>query len=407
MSIEMPKSLETTTTHVVNGQEMGESAEWDAFVQNHAAAHLLQTSAWGQLKSHFGWTSRTIVDGPTQINQGALLLFRSMLPGRLARVLPHSLLSVGTQIAYIPKGPLVDWHDHSATANFWAQTEAVCRKEGAALLKIEPDLPDTPANRKLLQGYGFVASQQNVQPQSTIILDIVDDEEVILQRMKSKWRYNIRLAMRKEVEVRACTAADLPAFHQLMQETGLRDGFHVHSAEYFNAAFHLLVPDKAVYLLAEYRGEPLAAIVVCITGKTAWYLWGASSNRERNRMPNHALQWAAIRWARAHGATRYDLWGIPDEVGQMALTIDELSDESSEVGVPVDKIPLDLQALPKGELWGVYRLKQGFGGNVVRFVGAWDKPLDSIGYGLYKTGYRLQKFWTARQNQQNSTQYNS
>jgi len=85
----------------------------------------------------------------------------------------------------------------------------------------------------------------------------------------------------------------------------------------------------------------------------------------------------------------------------MALSIDE----TSEVGVPVSEIPLDLQTLPKGELWGVYRLKQGFGGNVVRFVGAWDKPIDPTSYRLYKTGYalrtRLQK-WRSSSEANNS-----
>ena len=80
-----------------------------------------------------------------------------------------------------------------------------------------------------------------------------------------------------------------------------------------------MTPEHGAYLLAEYDGQPLAALVVVVCGRTAWYLWGASANRERNRMPNHALQWAAMQWAVAHGATRYDLWGIPDEIGQLAV----------------------------------------------------------------------------------------
>jgi lipid II:glycine glycyltransferase (peptidoglycan interpeptide bridge formation enzyme) len=167
-----------------------------------------------------------------------------------------------------------------------------------------------------------------------------------------------------------------------MQATGTRDGFGIHSADYFAAAYELLVPQHAAFLVAEYEGQPLAAIVVAAAGNTACYLWGASSDRERNRMPNHLLQWAGMRWARSCGATRYDFWGIPDPIGQVASALHG-GDGS---GTPVDELPIDIEALPQGELWGVYRFKQGFGGNVVRAIGPWDMALDTIGYRVYQLG---------------------
>ena len=200
--------------------------------------------------------------------------------------------------------------------------------------------------------------------------------------MKSKWRYNIRLAQRKGVSVREMERDDLQVFNELMRETGSRDGFAVHSPAYYAAAFDLLVPDHAVFLLAEYEGLPLAAIVVGATGNSACYLWGASSDRERNRMPNHALQWAGIQWAKRHGASRYDFWGIPDPIGQLALGLRNGSGEPP----PAGDLPIDIDALPSDGLWGVFRFKQGFGGHVVRTVGAWDMPLDSFGYTAYSLG---------------------
>jgi lipid II:glycine glycyltransferase (peptidoglycan interpeptide bridge formation enzyme) len=90
-------------------------------------------------------------------------------------------------------------------------------------------------------------------------------------------------------------------------------------------------------------------------------------------MPNHAVQWAAIRWARAQGCVAYDLWGIPDEVG---ANPDAYAEQES---------------WGEGGLWGVYRFKQGFGGRVVRFAGAWDLPLSRPGYTLYKLALRVRK----------------
>ncbi|RLT39385.1 MAG: peptidoglycan bridge formation glycyltransferase FemA/FemB family protein [Chloroflexi bacterium] len=344
---------------------------WDAFVENHPQASFLQLSAWGKLKNAFEWSSQTVAltDGAGHIRAGALLLLR-----RIA----------GLSFAYIPRGPLTDWQDRETSSALLAQIDAAARQRGAAFIKIEPSLLDTPANRSLLASYGFRPSPQTVQPRSTITLDISGSEDEILNRMKSKWRYNIRLAERKEVTVRAGETTDLRHFQALMETTGQRDGFSVHSFDYYRTAHELLVPRHAVYLYAVYGGQVLASIVVLHCGEMAWYVWGASSDAERNRMPNHALQWAAIRWARQRGAIRYDLWGIPDAIGQVAQGM------ADGLPVPAQEMPVDVEALPAGDLWGVFRFKQGFGGMVERTVGAWDRPLNAPLYQLYRCGVALQ-----------------
>jgi lipid II:glycine glycyltransferase (peptidoglycan interpeptide bridge formation enzyme) len=334
---------------------------------------VLQLSGWRRLKEQFGWRGSTVAGaGGNDAGAGDLLGGSQLLLKRAS----------GLTLAYAPRGPITDWGNRFATEMLLQAMRARALELGAVVLKIEPDLPDTPANRALLQSHGFTPSRQTVQPPSTIVLDLDRPEEAILAGMKSKWRYNVRLAERKGVTVRAMGAADLPAFHALMQVTGERDGFATHSADYFTAAFNLLVPQHAVYLLAEYAGEPLGVIVVAAVGRTACYLWGASSDQQRNLMPNHALQWAGIRWARQQGATRYDFWGIPDALGKLAMAL-RGGDGS---GIPSDELPIDLEKLPPGELWGVYRFKQGFGGEIVRSVGAWDTALDTVGYRIYQLG---------------------
>jgi peptidoglycan pentaglycine glycine transferase (the first glycine) len=334
---------------------------WNAFVAAHPDGHVLQTSQWAQLKAAFGWEAeRVIVQDPhgTAIAAGASLLFRR--------------LPWGQTLAYAPKGPLVNWEDAGQVQAFLAQARLVCRRHRAALLKIEPELPAADARAGLLAAYGFRPSPQRVQPLSTIHLDLTPDEEAILARMKPKWRYNIRLAERKGITVRHGTLADLPAIQSLLRATGERDGFAVHSAPYYALATELFVPaGLATWLVAEYEGEILAAIAVFALGARAWYMWGASSDHHRHLMPNHALQWAAIRWARSLGCRSYDLWGIPDQVG-----------EDPEAYASPER-------WGEGGLWGVYRFKQGFGGQVVRYVGAWDLPLSAPGYALYRLALRL------------------
>lgn len=361
-----PKHIWVTSRQsVAPAVSVAADAAWDAFLAQQPGGHVLQTSLWAQLKAGFGWKGervvlRTIPSPDAPILGGASILFRK--------------LPWGQTLAYIPKGPIVDWADPEQTRAVLTMARAAARKHHAALLKIEPELPASPDLSATLFGHGFHPSPQRIQPLSTIHIDLDPDSEAILARMKPKWRYNIRLAERKGVTVRDGTAADLPAIQALMMVTGERDGFGVHSAEYHVAATNLFAPAGLLtWLLAEHEGQLLAAIAVFALGRMAWYMWGASSDEGRNFMPNHALQWAAMRWARDHGCATYDLWGIPDEVGAHP----------------------DAYAEPEnwgeGGLWGVYRFKQGFGGRVVRYTGAWDLPLSPIGYALYRLGLRVRR----------------
>lgn len=269
----------------------------------------------------------------------------------LFKALPH-LSFAPFRIAYIPKGPLLDWSDRHLAETFLQGVHQVCRRKHTLLLRIEPELPEQDPGAGILSDLGFEASRMTVQPRTTLWLDISDSEEAILAGMKQKWRYNIRLSARKGVQVRQGKEDDLPLFTALMQQTAVRNQFGVHPPAYYQQFWRLFAPsDRAALLIAEHEGVPLAAIMVGQLAGKAYYFYGASGNQGRNLMPNHALQWAAIQWAKAHGCIRYDFWGIPDELG------------------------LDPTVQPPEEatgLWGVWRFKQGFGGDIVRYVGAWD-----------------------------------
>ncbi len=332
--------------------------EWDAFVARHPHGHLLQTAGWAELKSRFGWGRQQLVlpadDGPAA---GAQVLYRwfplNRTPGRLV------------SLAYVPKGPVVDWanQDQVEAVLEWVTAEA--RRRRAIWVRIEPHLATGQVEEldALLARTDFVPVKETIQPRRTLTIDISGNEDDILRGMKQKTRYNIRLASRKEVTVRGGAADDLLALARLMQATASRNAFGVHSMAYYRAVLELFVPDHAALLIAEYAGRPLAALIVFALGETAIYMYGASSDDERHRMPTHLLQWEAIRWARSRGCRQYDLWGVPDE-GQEAL----------EAGF----------ADRSDGLWGVYRFKRGFGGQLTRWVGAYDRVLNRPLYWLYR-----------------------
>ena len=320
--------------------------EWYTFIQSYPQTHLLQYPAWGALKADFGWEPAYVSAGDV----GAQVLFRR--------------LPLGFTIAYIPKGPVgEDWEA------LWPQVDALCRERRAVFLKVEPDawMDEYDALNQRLTAAGFRPSTHDLQPPRTVTIDIGQEDDDILAAMKQKTRYNIRLAGRKEVEVHA--SDDLAAFGKLMEVTGERDEFGVHTLAYYRRAYELFHPlEMCELLIASYQGAPLAGLMVFAAGQRAWYLYGASNNQERNRMPTYLIQWEAIRWAKAKGCTEYDLWGVPD----------------------YDEETLETQFSERSDgLWGVYRFKRGFGGEVKRGVGTWDKVYQPALYWAYQQ-------WVAR-----------
>lgn len=317
-------------------------SEWEHFLQNHPNAHLLQRGEWGELKASFGWKAVRMIHGDI----GVQILFRK--------------LPLGFTIGYIPKPVMSD--NLLVTSNgFWGEIDFICNQQHAIFLKLEPDLWEGEASSLVSRHSSLVTAPNNIQPPRTIIVDIRGLEEEILGRMKQKTRYNIRLAEKKDVTVRIWN--DIPAFYKMMTVTGNRDDFGVHSFKYYERAYELLHPKGLCEILvAEYEGKPLAALMVAKSGIHSYYLYGASTDEERNRMPAYLVQWEAIKWAKSCGCEDYDLWGVPDEDENIL----ESNFEKRHDG-----------------LWGVYRFKRGFGGELKRAAQALDRVYNPPMYKVY------------------------
>jgi lipid II:glycine glycyltransferase (peptidoglycan interpeptide bridge formation enzyme) len=332
------------------------TGDWDAFVAAQPRAHVLQQSAWGELKRRYGWdVARIALAENGQIVAGAQLLFHK-LPFRL-----------GT-MAYLGMGPCVT--DETQWQPLWEAIDRCAKQHKAAFLKWEPGVyseNSTPAFAR----WGFHASPQTVQPPRTILIDVRGDEEAILARMNQGTRRKIRQSLKNGIRYYQAKSEDVATFTAMMQTTSARNEFGVHEPGYYQLAYDMFVPaGDAALILADHEGDPLAGIMVFAKGKTAWYLYGASSSVKRNLMATYGVQWQAIQWAKARGCTTYDLWGIPDE----------------------DEPTLEAQFEQRSDgLWGVYGFKRGWGGEVVRSLGAWDKVYNPIIYRAYRAVLRLRE----------------
>lgn len=340
---------------------------------------MFQTWEWGQFKSQYGWQpvfltwrgDQIIVDKEKRLSDTissspltatALVLQRSALIRKLR--LPIKVL-------YLPKGPGLNWDDIDLRARVLDDLQVFAKQQGATFIKIDPDvslgsgIPDQVGFTERSDGHalvstmkarGWLFSPEQIQFRNTVILDLNLTETELLERMKQKTRYNINLSRRKGVAIRAGTETDLGMLYRMYAETSVRDRFIIREEDYYVhlwRAFMQSSSPTAHPWVAEVEGEPVAGIVIFRFGERAWFLHGMSSSTHREKMPNYLLQWEAMRHLKATGGRFYDLWGAPDEFKE------------------------------DDPLWGVYRFKEGLGGNVIRTIGAWDWPVRPRLYRLY------------------------
>lgn len=206
------------------------------------------------------------------------------------------------------------------------------------------------------QNWNLVKSRSDILPTNTIFLNLEQSEEKLLQKMKPKTRYNIRLSQRKGIAVREYGIEDLDLWYSIYKETALRNNITLHAKEYFHTVLVQQADSQDVepkLLMADHNDDYLAAMFLVLSRKRGTYLYGASSGRKRNLMATYAVQWKAIKLAKAAGCKEYDMFGT----------------------APNDNISHPLH--------GLYRFKKGFGGNLFHRMGCWDYPLNKQDYQAF------------------------
>ena len=324
--------------------------EYEAFVQSHPKGNFAQSYLWGKQKPMWQWDA-IAVRGEDGAIRGSLAVMTRKVPG------------IGRTLMYGCRGPVCDLDDRETFSQLLDGAKALAKKYKSYVIKIDPDvLSSNTAFSSMLQSFGFRAKEggknfEAIQPRYVFRLNVEGKtEEELLANFHQKWRYNIRLAERKGVTVRICGKEMVPAFSDLMLTTGVRDGFVTRKPEYFAAMLDNLGEHARLYMAFDPNDTPIAGTLAIHYGDKVWYLYGASSNEHRNLMPNYLLQWRMIQWAVETNCRIYDFRGVSGDVSE------------------------------DNPLYGLFRFKQGFGGDFTEFVGEMDLVLSPVIYWAVEHG---------------------
>lgn len=322
--------------------------EYTEFLENHERCNFQQSLEWGKVKAN--WIKEVVLaeDENHKIIGSICVLIRKM--------------PIFGNIMYSSRGPVCDIHDKAVLEQLTDGIKELGKKYNAFVYRMEPDIKKEDAEfRRIVEEIGYKVKddakdfKDEIQPRFVFRLDIKGKtEDEILANCHQKTRYNIRLATKKGVVIKEGTREDLKDFHKIMIETGSRDGFIIRPLEYFEKMYDELAPNHMKLLMAYHENEPIAGIIPIMYGNKVWYLYGASSNKHRNLMPNYLLQWTMIQEAIKRGADMYDFRGVSGVV-----------DESH----------------PQ---YGLYRFKKGFNAEFTEFIGEIYIDYKALTYKLYK-----------------------
>jgi len=117
----------------------------------------------------------------------------------------------------------------------------------------------------------------------------------------------------------------------------------------------------SIHLLkAIYNKETLAAWILFVLGNTLYYPYGASSIKYREVMASNLMMWEAIRFGKRLNLKKFDMWGA-----------------------------LGPNPNVKDPWYGFHRFKEGYGPDLVEFIGSYDLVINPFMYRIYKTADKI------------------
>jgi len=304
---------------------------------NHIVSHPCQSWEWGEFREKTG--AQVVRIG---VFQGKKIVSGFQFSFHL---IPWTSYTIG----YLPRGPMINKAMIKVLKKFG-------QKKNCVFFRIEPNVIKTKKKEIKKEDLDLKSAARSFFYRYTFLINLQKTEEELLKQMKQKTRYNLRLAERRGVKVSEDNSQRaFENYLRLLKETTRRQGFFAHSENYQRKMWKTLKPAGIAHLLkAEYQGKILATWILFKFHDVLYYPYGASSSSYRNLMANNLMMWEAIKLGKKLGCRKFDLWGC--------------------LGPRPD---------PNDSWYGFHRFKEGYGGELVEFIGSFDLVLKPTLYRLY------------------------
>lgn len=321
-------------------EEISNKNTWEKFVLSYPDANFLQSWNWGEFHKNLGKKISRIGFYEGHKLVGAML----------------SILEKAKRATYliVPGGPLIDWGSENQVIAFRETIEKIAKESSCSFVRIRPQILENEKNADLFSKMGFKKAPMHLHAELTRQLDLTKSEEELLSEMRKTTRYEIKQALKLNIEIKqSIKTDDIDEFYKLQRETAKRQGFVEFDKRFLKEQFSVFVKDGQVILYTAYLAKKkLAQAFIIFYGDEADYHYGASTLDGRKYPGAYLLQWEAIKEAKKRKMQRYNLWGVAPEGGI------------------------------NHRFHGVSIFKRGFGGEDVDYLHARDLVINSIVYKI-------------------------
>lgn len=347
----------------------------DEFVMNHPAGDLLQLTGWAKSKELTDWYSKRIAIE----NNGELVGVASLLLKKLPKVnMTMCYISRGFVCDYDNVALVREMLNAAIEVAKKENSYVIKIDPDVELAGNEVVVARLKAFGFKHSGFVDGMSKDNIQPRQTMVTDVSLNDKDLMQSFEKSNRTLVRRSFKLGTKVELASREDMGIFKALMDETGKRDGFLTRDTTYFLSMYDALNPtgnmelflvkldpeelldeltaakekadkekaklvrrsekkdvsgamknvddqlvalekqmDEAREILESHPdGIYLSGALLALSGKKAYYLYGASSDSYRSFLPNHHMQFAMMQYAREHGAETYDFGGVSVSPGE-------------------------------------------------------------------------------------------
>jgi lipid II:glycine glycyltransferase (peptidoglycan interpeptide bridge formation enzyme) len=307
---------------------------------NSLVVHPVQSWEWGEFKKKTG----LVVERLGQFEEGRIK--------SAYQITFHPVPNTNFTVGYFPRGQLPNQTMMEALVTLG-------KKQNALYIKLEPYVTRSEGEKQmnlLAKDYDLRHGRVVFTPH-TFQMDLTKTEDELMAVMKPKTRYNVNLASRKGVIVKEDNSIKaFETYLHLTHETSKRQHFYAHDEEYHRLMWEILQPAGITHLLtATYEGEILVAWILFVYKNRLYYPYGTSSSKYRNLMASNLMMWEAIKYGKQINCSIFDLWG--------------------SLGTKPD---------PKNPWFGFHNFKEGFGGQLVEFVGTYDLVINPQLYSIMR-----------------------